>query len=115
VANTLISKGNTGIISSESDNQSKVIQNVATFPNVTVNTGDEYKSCVLPLKTLKIRCLEVTNSLAKRREVVILSLNSTQNPDASTTQSTLIFSHPQDDQNSASKNDRDKKDKKGDR
>ena len=115
VANTLISKGNTGIISSDSDTQNKLIQYVATFPNVTVNTGDEYKSCVLPLKTLKIRCMEGTNSLAKRPEVVDLSLYSTQSPDARTTQSTLILSSHEDDQNSASNNDRGKKDKKGDR
>jgi hypothetical protein len=114
-ADGLVSKGNISNISSDSDNQNKLIQYVATFPNVTVNTGDEYNSCVLPLKTLKIRCVEGTNSLAKRPEVVDLSLNSTQSPDARTTQSTLILSSPEDGQNSASDNDRGKKDKKDDR
>ena len=82
VANGLVSKGNISNISSDSDNQNKLIEYVATFPNVTVNTGDEYKTCVLPLKTLKLSCAEGTNSLAKRPEVVDLSLNSTQSPEA---------------------------------
>ena len=112
--NGLISKGNTSSISSDSDNQNKLIEYVATFPNVTVNTGDEYKTCVLPLKTLKISCAEGTNSLAKRPEVVDLSLNSIQSPKADTTQSSLTLSSPEDDYNSASDNDREKKDKKGD-
>ena len=115
VANGLFSKLATSNSSSDSDNQNKLIEYVATFPNVTVNTGDEYKTCVLPLKTLKIRCIEGTNSLGKRPEVVDLSLNSTQSPDARTTQSTLILSSPEDDHNSASDNEREKKDKKGDR
>ena len=114
--NGLISKGHASNISSDSDNQNKLIEYVATFPNVTVNTGDEYKTCVLPLKTLKISCAEGTNSLAKRPEVVDLSLDSiTQNPEADTTQSSLTLSSPEDDHNSASDNDRDNKDKKGDR
>ena len=116
VANGLVSKGNISNISSDSDNQNKLIEYVATFPNVTVNTGDEYKTCVLPLKTLKISCAEGTNSLAKRPEIVDLSLNSIrQSPEADTTQSSLALSSPVDDHNSASDNDRDKKDKKGDR
>ena len=83
--NGLIPKGHASNISSDSDNQNKLIEYVATFPNVTVNTGDEYKTCVLPMKTLKIKCVEGTNSLAKRAEVVDLSLNSiTQSPDALT-------------------------------
>ena len=87
---------------------------MATFPNVTVNTGDEYKTCVLPLKTLKISCAEGTNSLAKRPEVVDLSLNSTQSPDAHITQNSLTLSSPEDDHNSPSDNDGEKKDKKDD-
>jgi hypothetical protein len=116
VANGLVSKGNISNISSDSDNQNKLIEYVATFPNVTVNTGDEYKTCVLPLKTLKINCVEGTNSLAKRPEVVDLSLNSiTQSPEADTTQSSLTLSSTEDDRNTSTDNDRDKEDKKGDR
>jgi hypothetical protein len=114
VANGLFSKLATSNSSYDS-NQNKLIEYVATFPNVTVNTGDEYKTCVLPLKTLKIRCIEGTNSLGKRPEVVDLSLNSTQSPDARTTQSTVILSSLEDDYNSASDKDREKKDKKDDR
>ena len=114
--NGLISKGHASNISSDSDNQNKLIEYVATFPNVTVNTGDEYKTCVLPLKTLKLSCAEGTNSLAKRPEVVDLSLNSiTQSPEADTTQSSLTLSSTEDDRNTSTDNDRDKEDKKGDR
>ena len=115
MANGLFSKSATSNSSSDSDNQNKLIEYVATFPNVTVNTGDEYKTCALPLKTLKIRCIEGTNSLGKRPEVVDLSLNSTQSPNARTTQSSLTLSSPEDDHNISSDSDRDKKDKKGDR
>ena len=53
--------------------------------------------------------------MEKDLEVIDLSLNSTQNPDAGPLQSTLILSSPEDDHNSASDNERENKDKKGDR
>jgi hypothetical protein len=103
--------------SSGSDNQDKLIEYVATFPNLTVNTGDEYKTCVLPMKSLKIMCVEGTNSPAKRPEVVDLTLNSTStpaSPESLTTESTLTSS-PKDDQSRGSDSDREDKDAKGDR
>jgi len=62
-------------------NENKIIEYVATFPNVTVRAGDEYKTCVLPMKTLKLICAEGTNSPGKRPEIVDVNLNSTS-PDS---------------------------------
>ena len=50
---------------------------MATFPNVTVNTGGEYKACVLPVKDLEMICTTGNNSPASRPEFVDLSLNAT--------------------------------------
>jgi uncharacterized membrane protein YgcG len=50
---------------------------VATFPNVNVNVGDEYKACALLLKDLSpdnLICKTGLNSPAKRAEYVDLSL-----------------------------------------
>ena len=54
-----------------------IIEYVATFPNVTVNAGDEYKVCALPVKTLELICTTANNSPAHRPEFVDLSLNMT--------------------------------------
>ena len=54
-----------------------MIEYVATFPNVTVNAGDEYKVCILPVKTLKLICTTGSNSPAQRPEFIDLSLNTT--------------------------------------
>ena len=56
---------------------SAIIEYVATFPNVTVNTGEEYKACVLPVKDLEMICTTGNNSPASRPEFVDLSLNAT--------------------------------------
>jgi hypothetical protein len=40
------------------------IEYVATFPNVTVNTGDEYKACVATVKNLELVCKIGNNSPA---------------------------------------------------
>ena len=76
-ADDSLSEGDTSNSSSDSTDQGRLIEYVATFPNVTVNTGDGYKACALPLKTLKIICIEGNNSPAKRPEFVDLSLSST--------------------------------------
>jgi hypothetical protein len=46
----------------------------AAFPNMTVNTGDKYNACVLPLKDLKLTCTAGQNSPAPRPEFVDISL-----------------------------------------
>ncbi len=55
---------------------SGIIEYVATFPNVTVNAGDEYKACVLTTKDLEPICTAGNNSPAHRPEFVDLSLNA---------------------------------------
>ena len=77
IGNVVADEGDTSNSSSDPTDQGRLIEYVATFPNVTVNTGDEYKACALPLKTLKIICIEGNNSPAKRPEFVDLSLSST--------------------------------------
>jgi len=75
--------------SSTETTDEKIIEYVATFPNVTVNSGDSYNACVLPLKSLKMVCSEGHNSPAKRPEFVDISLGSdkserSSSPDEST-------------------------------
>jgi hypothetical protein len=112
----LFSGVDTSNSSSGSDNQNKIIEYVATFPNVTVNVGDEYKTCVLPLKTLKIMCVEGTNSPGKRPEVVDLSLNATtQSTESLSGRPTFVPNSSEDDQSSTSKNEMDTKDDKDDK
>jgi hypothetical protein len=47
----------------------------AAFPNMTVNTGDKYNACVLPLRDLKLTCTTGQNSPAPRPEFVDISLS----------------------------------------
>jgi hypothetical protein len=54
-----------------------IIEYVATFPNVTVNTGAEYKACVMTTKGLELTCTTGHNSPAARPEFVDISLNAT--------------------------------------
>jgi hypothetical protein len=61
-----------------------LIEYVATFPNVTVNTGAEYKVCVLPLRNLdsdSMTCTTGHNSPAARPEFIDISLNATDEVD----------------------------------
>ena len=50
---------------------------IATFPNVTVNAGAEYKACILTTKDLNLICNTGQNSPASRPEFVDISLNAT--------------------------------------
>lgn len=45
-----------------------IVEYVATFPNMTVKNGDEYKVCVLTIKDLNLICETGTNSPALRPE-----------------------------------------------
>jgi hypothetical protein len=67
-------------VDATSANPGSIIEYVATFPNVTVNTGEQYKACVLPVKTLEPLCTTGSNSPALRPEFVDISLNSTSTP-----------------------------------
>ena len=55
-------------------NKRGIIEYFATFPNVTVSTGDQYKACVLPVKTLEPICTTGSYSTARRPEFVDISL-----------------------------------------
>src|SRR5918992_1963074 len=54
-----------------------IIEYVATFPNVTVSTGAEYKACVMTTVGLELTCTTGNNSPAARPEFVDISLNAT--------------------------------------
>jgi hypothetical protein len=69
-------------------NERGIIEYVATFPNVTVTAGEQYKACILPVKTLEPICTTGSNSPALRPEFVDISLNAT---------STLTENGPSDD------------------
>jgi hypothetical protein len=58
-----------------------LVEYVATFPNVTVSAGEEYKACVLTTKDLNMICSTGQNSPASRPEFVDLSLNATTTTD----------------------------------
>ena len=55
-------------------NKRGIIEYFATFPNVTVSTGDQYKACVLPVKTLEPIYTTGSDSPALRPEFVDISL-----------------------------------------
>jgi hypothetical protein len=58
----------TYIHSIKADGTGGLIEYVATFPNMTVNSGDEYKVCALMVKNSSLICETGTNSPALRPE-----------------------------------------------
>jgi hypothetical protein len=50
---------------------------IVTFPNLTINSGEEYRACVATVKDLELICKTGNNSPATRPEFVDLSLNAT--------------------------------------
>jgi hypothetical protein len=54
-----------------------ILEYVATFPNVTVNSGDEYKACILTVKDLNLKCGTGHNSPANRPEFIDINLDET--------------------------------------
>lgn len=59
---------------------SGIVEYVATFPNVTVDSGQEYQACVITTQNLDLICKTGFNSPAARPEFVDLSLD-TENTD----------------------------------
>jgi hypothetical protein len=55
-----------------SDGTGGIIEYVATFPNVTVGVGEEYKVCALTIKDSNLICQTGNNSPALRPEFVDL-------------------------------------------
>jgi hypothetical protein len=51
-----------------------IIEYVATFPNITVNIGDEYKACALLVQGSQLFCQTGNNSPALRPEIVDLHI-----------------------------------------
>jgi hypothetical protein len=52
-----------------------IMEYVATFPNVTVNSGAEYKACVMTTKSLELLCKTGLNSPASRPEFIDINLD----------------------------------------
>lgn len=52
-----------------------ILEYVATFPNVTVNSGVEYKACVMTTKNLELLCKTGLNSPASRPEFIDINLD----------------------------------------
>ncbi len=57
------------------DSSGEIIEYVATFPNVTVNGGAEYKACVMTTKDLELLCKTGHNSPASRPEFIDINLD----------------------------------------
>ncbi len=55
-----------------SDGTGGIIEYVATFPNMTVGVGEEYKVCVLTIKDSNLICQTGNNSPALRPEFIDL-------------------------------------------
>lgn len=54
-----------------------LIEYIATFPNLTITSGEEYRACIATVKDLELICKTGNNSPATRPEFVDLSLNAT--------------------------------------
>jgi hypothetical protein len=54
-----------------------ILEYVATFPNVAVKSGDEYKACVLTVKDMNLKCGTGHNSPANRPEFIDINLDET--------------------------------------
>ena len=54
------------------DGTGGIIEYVATFPNMTVNVGDEYKVCALTIDDSNLMCQTGNDSPASRPEFVDL-------------------------------------------
>ena len=57
------------------DSSGGILEYVATFPNITVNSGAEYKVCVTTTKKLELLCKTGDNSPASRPEFIDINLD----------------------------------------
>ena len=71
-----------------------LIEYIATFPNLTINSGEEYRACVATVKDLELICKTGNNSPATRPEFVDLSLNATSD---GIQQTTVIATEEEED------------------
>ncbi|MGA7541477.1 MAG: hypothetical protein WBW34_00285, partial [Nitrososphaeraceae archaeon] len=65
-----------------SEGNGHILEYVATFPNATVNSGDEYKACVLTVKDMDLKCGTGHNSPANRPEFIDINLDDTTATDS---------------------------------
>ncbi len=63
-----------------SDGTGGLIEYTATFPNMTVNVGDEYKVCALALQDSNLICQTGNNSPALRPEFIDLYMQEEKPP-----------------------------------
>jgi hypothetical protein len=66
-----------------SDGTGGLIEYTATFPNMTVNVGDEYKVCALALQDSNLICQTGNNSPALRPEFIDLYMQEEKPPTTS--------------------------------
>jgi hypothetical protein len=70
-----------------SDGTGGIIEYVATFPNMTVGVGEEYKVCVLTIKDSNLICQTGNNSPALRPEFIDLYI---QEESPTTSQAAMV-------------------------
>jgi hypothetical protein len=63
------------VLTPSSNSNAGILEYVATFPNVTVNAGSEYKACVMTTKDLELLCKTGHNSPASRPEFIDINLD----------------------------------------
>ncbi len=85
----LFDDSKTYIHSIKADGTGGLIEYVATFPNLTVNSGDVYKACILTIKDSNLICETGTNSPALRPEFKDLYLQE-QEPAKTSSQAAKI-------------------------
>jgi len=73
---------NPSAVSNSTVQSDNVVEFVATFPKVVVNSGDLYRSCVITPNTMHQYCEEGNNSPAKRPEFVDISLDKDKKSDS---------------------------------
>src|SRR5215211_8415241 len=61
-------------LSPKPDSNAGIIEYVATFPNVTINAGNEYNACITTTKDLELICKLGHNSPASRPEFIDINL-----------------------------------------
>jgi hypothetical protein len=62
------------VSSTEIDSNAGIMEFVATFPNVTVSSGDRYDACIITTKDLNPICSTGHNSPASRPEFIDINL-----------------------------------------
>jgi hypothetical protein len=73
----------TYIHSVNTNGTSGLIEYTATFPNMTINVGDEYKVCALAIKDSNLICQTGNNSPALRPEFIDLYMQEEKPPTTS--------------------------------